>query len=180
MKLDKKRRQLAEENVGIAYKKAHEWADKLRWDFDECLSMAYYGLCIAVKSYDPSKCKITTYAYKVIDNEFLMELKKNRAKKRTAEVVSMDALVTDSGESYANFYFGEEDTYHFENKDLIDSVVGALNEKEKTLVDLCFVQNKSQPEIAIELGQSQSYISRRLKTLEDRMNTVYERRCRIG
>ena len=61
-------------------------------EYEDLLQEASVGFLKAIQTYKPSKgVKLTTYAFICARNEVRMYLRKNAAKSRTAEVVSLDS-----------------------------------------------------------------------------------------
>ena len=62
----------------------------------------------------------------------------------------------------------EEGYGHIDRRDLVRSLLEDLPERERTIVEMRFFQDMTQPEIAERVGVSQSYLSRVLRrTLVD-------------
>lgn len=61
---------------------------------------------------------------------------------------------------------------HVENRSLAASLLARLPARERTILELRFVQGKTQLEIAEEIGMSQMYVSRLLARILDRMRAV--------
>src|SRR5574344_413712 len=64
---------------------------------EDYIDICYIGYVKALKKYDSSKSKPTTYIYKCIENELFQCLRKENAKKRQREEYSMDYIYDYNG-----------------------------------------------------------------------------------
>lgn len=138
---------------------------------EDLVSIGTIGLIKAVNTFDPSKkIKLATYASRCIENEILMYLRRNN---KTRAEVSFDEPLNidwDGNELLLSDVLGSENdsTYKYVeeeiDKNLLDSAMDHLTEREKIIVQLRFGlrggNEKTQKEVADLLGISQSYISR--------------------
>jgi len=138
---------------------------------EDLVSIGTIGLIKAVNTFDPTKkIKLATYASRCIENEILMYLRRNNKTRVEVsfdeplnidwdgnELLLSDVLGTDNDSTYK---YVEEEV----DKNLLDSAMSHLSEREKVIVELRFgLKNgteKTQKEVADSLGISQSYISR--------------------
>ena len=138
---------------------------------EDLISIGTIGLIKAVNTFCPSKnIKLATYASRCIENEILMYLRKNGQQKNEIsideplnvdwdgnELLLSDVLGSDPDEINRGLEFEDE-------KDILLSVVGELNEREKKIMIMRFGLDGSkeytQKQVADILGISQSYISR--------------------
>ena len=58
-------------NINIAYKIASKYYKTKYWDYEESLQIAKIGLFKACLIWDPTKYKITTLAYNIINRDFI-------------------------------------------------------------------------------------------------------------
>ncbi|TXK90045.1 RNA polymerase sporulation sigma factor SigK [Parageobacillus sp. SY1] len=140
-------------------------------DAEDLISIGTIGLIKAIESYSPGKgTKLATYAARCIENEILMHL---RSLKKTRKDVSLHEPIGQDKE-------GNEcsliDVLKSEGNDIIDEIqlnmeleqvkkyIDVLDEREKEVIisrfGLDMQQEKTQREIAKELGISRSYVSR--------------------
>jgi RNA polymerase sigma-E/F/G factor len=138
---------------------------------EDLVSIGTIGLIKAVNTFDPTKkIKLATYASRCIENEILMYLRRNS---KTRAEVSFDEPLNidwDGNELLLSDVLGTENdsTYKFVEeeieKNLLDSAMGYLSNREKVIVELRFGlkdgTERTQKEVADFLGISQSYISR--------------------
>jgi RNA polymerase sporulation-specific sigma factor len=140
-------------------------------DTEDLISIGTIGLIKGVESYSPDKgTKLATYAARCIENEILMHL---RSLKKTKKDVSLhDPIGTDKEGNEISLI----DVLKSEMDDIIDLVqlqmeknkiyehIHVLDEREKEVIigrfGLDMEKERTQREIAKELGISRSYVSR--------------------
>ncbi len=140
-------------------------------DMEDLISVGSIGLIKAVNSFRLDKnIKLATYASRCIENEILMHLRKTS---RLKAEISLDEPLTVDGDGnelvLGDILSVESDSVTkniektTENK-LLWQCLEKLNDKEKEIMILRFGlgsdKEKTQKEVADELGISQSYISR--------------------
>ncbi|AIQ39877.1 RNA polymerase sporulation sigma factor SigK [Paenibacillus sp. FSL R5-0912] len=142
-------------------------------DMEDLISIGTIGLIKAIESYRPNKgTKLATFAARCIENEILMHL---RSLKKTRKDVSLhDPIGTDKEGNeitLIDILGGSEDDDVIKEVDLkiekskIYRNLDILDEREKEVVVGRFGldtggQERTQREIAKELGISRSYVSR--------------------
>jgi RNA polymerase sporulation-specific sigma factor len=140
-------------------------------DTEDLISIGTIGLIKGVESYSPDKgTKLATYAARCIENEILMHL---RSLKKTKKDVSLhDPIGTDKEGNEITLI----DVLKADMDDVIDMVqlkmekskiyqhIHVLDEREKEVIvgrfGLDMEKERTQREIAKELGISRSYVSR--------------------
>ncbi|WP_018133546.1 RNA polymerase sporulation sigma factor SigK [Effusibacillus pohliae] len=140
-------------------------------DNEDLISIGTIGLIKAIESFQPNKgTKLATYAARCIENEILMHL---RSLKKTRKDVSLhDPIGTDKEGNEITLI----DVLGTESDDVIDKVqlkmekakiyarLSHLDEREQEVIRGRFGlpdgEEKTQREIAEELGISRSYVSR--------------------
>lgn len=140
-------------------------------DSEDLISIGTIGLIKAIESYSENKgTKLATYAARCIENEILMHL---RSLKKTKKDVSLHDPI---GQDKEGNEISLIDVLKSENEDIIDTIqlnmelekikkyLSVLDEREKEVIigrfGLNTQQEKTQREIAKELGISRSYVSR--------------------
>jgi RNA polymerase sigma-K factor len=140
-------------------------------DSEDLISIGTIGLIKAIESYSENKgTKLATYAARCIENEILMHL---RSLKKTKKDVSLHDPI---GQDKEGNEISLIDVLKSENEDIIDTIqlnmelekikkyLSVLDEREKEVIigrfGLNKQQEKTQREIAKELGISRSYVSR--------------------
>ncbi|MFC0212486.1 RNA polymerase sporulation sigma factor SigK [Paenibacillus chartarius] len=146
--------------------------DNTNEDLEDLISIGTIGLIKAIESFSPDKgTKLATFAARCIENEILMHL---RSKKKTRKDVSLhDPIGTDKEGNEISLI----DILGTEPDDVIEKVqlkiekskiyrnLDILDEREKEVVVARFGlenggEERTQREIAKELGISRSYVSR--------------------
>ncbi|MCY8473934.1 RNA polymerase sporulation sigma factor SigK [Bacillus halotolerans] len=140
-------------------------------DAEDLISIGTIGLIKGIESYSAGKgTKLATYAARCIENEILMHL---RALKKTKKDVSLHDPI---GQDKEGNEISLIDVLKSENEDVIDTIqlnmelekvkqyIDILDEREKEVIvgrfGLDLKKEKTQREIAKELGISRSYVSR--------------------
>ena len=140
-------------------------------DLEDLISIGSIGLIKAVKTYSVDKnIKLATYASRCIENEILMQLRKNT---RLRNEISLDEPLSSDGEGnellLADIISVDEEsvTKNMElsaEKRLLMDVISKLDSREQIIMFLRFGlrgnEEKTQKEVADMMGISQSYISR--------------------
>lgn len=141
-------------------------------ELEDLISIGIVGLIKAIDSFSAEKgFKISTYASKCVENEILMHI---RATKKIKSEVSMNTIIgTDKDGNDMELV----DTLDSESKDAIDTIYNKimseqvikfinskLTKREKYIMCSRYGLNghiqKTQQQIADELGISRSYVSR--------------------
>ncbi len=141
-------------------------------DMDDLISIGTIGLIKGITSFDPSKCtRLATYAARCIENEILMSIRSSRKQryetslhapigvdKEGNEISLLDILCIESDTIFDQVDFG------IEIKKLYHQIKHLLKPREKKILELRYGLNneeeKTQREIAEEMGISRSYVSR--------------------
>ena len=147
---------------------------------EDLISIGTIGLIKAVETYKPAKnIKLATYASRCIENEILMHLRKNANRRGEVsldeplntdwdgnELLLSDVLGTDSDSIEKPI---EDDV----DRDLLFTAITRLSERERTIITMRFGldgrRERTQKEVADQLGISQSYISRLEKRIINRL-----------
>ena len=150
-------------------------------DFEDLISIGTIGLMKAINTFNVDKnIKLATYASRCIENEILMQLRRNTKIKNEIsideplnkdgdgnELLLSDILGTDSDITSK----GIEDEVDMK---LLNIAINKLDKREKYIMQLRFgidgdQKEKTQKEVADMLGISQSYISRLEKKIMNKM-----------
>ena len=147
---------------------------------EDLISIGTIGLMKAINTFNTDKkIKLATYASRCIENEILMYLRRNNKIKTEVsideplnkdsdgnELLLSDILGTDPDITYRNL----EDEVDMK---LLKEAIRKLNSREKNIMEMRFGfisgREKTQKEVADELGISQSYISRLEKKIIGKM-----------
>ena len=141
-------------------------------DTDDLISIGTIGLIKGIDTYKENKStKITTYAARCIQNEILMYFRSNKKNQNNVsindsigydkegnEINLIDVLQSEEKEDFADSIHKEQ------NIELLKQYLGILSKREKEIIikryGLCMQDEKTQKEIAKEMGISRSYVSR--------------------
>jgi len=149
-------------------------------DMEDLISIGAIGLIKAVKTYKyDKKIKLATYASRCIENEILMQLRK--LSKVKAEV-SLDEPLSGDGDGnellLEDILYDEKQTLgrdmeRSSEQQILWEIINKLGAREKEIMIMRFGllgdKEKTQKEVADELGISQSYISRIEKKILGKM-----------
>ena len=140
-------------------------------DFEDLISIGTIGLMKAINSFNVDKnIKLATYASRCIENEILMQLRKNTKIKNEISIDEPLNKDGDGNELLLSDILGTD--IDITSKSLEDEVdmsllkvaISKLDKREKYIMQLRFGiggtgKEKTQKEVADMLGISQSYIS---------------------
>lgn len=149
-------------------------------EMEDLISIGAIGLIKAVQTYKyDKKIKLATYASRCIENEILMQLRKNN--KIKAEV-SLDEPLSGDGDGnellIEDILYDERQTLgkdmeRSSEQQILWEIINKLGTREKEIMVMRFGLlgggEKTQKEVADELGISQSYISRIEKKILGKM-----------
>ncbi len=151
-----------------------------REDFLEC---GILGLIKAVDSYKPEKgTEFSTYSARCIENEFLMEIRKNKKYRTT---LSLDNVLHHKDEKVCSYLDNIADPEDI--NETIDDIIAIktikkviatkLKENQASVLNARYFSGdvKPQSEVSQELEISQSYVSRLEKRGIDRIKKVYDK-----
>lgn len=147
---------------------------------EDLISIGTIGLIKAVSTFDAhKKIKLATYASRCIENEILMVLRRHS---RTRNEVSFEEPLNvdwDGNELLLSDVMGTEpdlvgkELEKQTDRALLGEALGALSERERRIMQMRYGlgggREKTQREVADELGISQSYISRLEKRILRRL-----------
>ncbi len=153
---------------------------------EDLISIGTIGLIKSVRTFRPEKnIKLATYASRCIENEILMHLRKTAPQR--AEVSIDEPLNTDwdGNELLLSDVLGTDDSEALrpmeekEDRDMLLLAVGRLPAREKRIIAMRYgllgEKERTQKEVAEEMGISQSYISRIEKRILSRLRRELSR-----
>ena len=155
---------------------------------EDLVSIGTVGLMKAINTFKTDKnIKLATYASRCIENEILMYIRKNSHSKNDVSLEEPLNVDWDGNELLLSDVLGtDEDTVLWniereEEKLIIHNAVCALDERDRQIIEMRFglsenEDEKTQKEVADELGISQSYISRLEKKI---INKLREKICKF-
>jgi len=155
---------------------------------EDLISIGTIGLIKAVKTFCPEKnIKLATYASRCIENEILMYLRKSSQKRKEISIDEPLNVDWDGNELLLGDVLGTDDDIVIRNleneteKALLLREVEELPEREKLIMKmrfgLCGYKEKTQKEVADEVGISQSYISSLEKRILKHIKLKLEKLC---
>lgn len=173
------KQKLIEHNLRLVVYIAKKF-DNTGIELEDLISIGAIGLIKAVQTYKyDKKIKLATYASRCIENEILMQLRKmNKIK---AEV-SLDEPLNSDGDGnellledilYDDKQTLGKDMERSSEQQILWEIINKLGSREKEIMIMRFGllggEEKTQKEVADELGISQSYISRLEKKILGKM-----------
>ena len=164
------RNKLIEHNLRLVAHIVKKFESKSN-DNDDLISIGTIGLIKGIDSYKNEKAtRITTYAARCIENEILMHFRSNKKNQNTISLNDSIGFDKEGNEINLIDVLQEKsediaDTLHTkDNIVLLTKYLNLLTDREKEIIikryGLMLHQEKTQKEIAKELGISRSYVSR--------------------
>ncbi len=155
-------------------------------ELEDLISIGSIGLIKAVRTYSLDKnIKLATYASRCIENEILMQLRKNT---RVKNEISLDEPLSSDGDGnellLADIIPVDEESVSKNietsaEKQILMEVISHLDEREQMIMYLRFGlagnEEKTQKEVADMMGISQSYISRIEKKILSKLRKKLEK-----
>ncbi|MDP4174172.1 MAG: sigma-70 family RNA polymerase sigma factor [Bacteroidota bacterium] len=149
------------------------------YESDDLFQVASYGLIKAYKSYDSNKkILFTTYLSTIIVNELNMYVRKQ---KKHNNVSSMDGSIStdaDGNELITMETISDDIDYsevaltNIYNSELMDAIA-SLSEREQIIIKGMFFNDITQKQLGEKLNISQTYISRLIPKILDKLNKFY-------
>ncbi|MBE6901360.1 MAG: RNA polymerase sporulation sigma factor SigE [Ruminococcaceae bacterium] len=155
---------------------------------EDLVSIGTIGLIKAVNTFSVHKnIKLATYASRCIENEILMYLRKSSQHKNEVSIDEPLNIDWDGNELLLSDVLGTEAdsvNAHLDGeveKKLLYDAIEKLTPREKCIMEMRFGLNgkkeKTQKEVADEIGISQSYISRLEKRIIKQLREELEKVC---
>lgn len=155
---------------------------------EDLVSIGTIGLIKAVNTFSVHKnIKLATYASRCIENEILMYLRKTSQHKYEVSIDEPLNIDWDGNELLLSDVLGTDSdcvNARIENeveKKLLHDAVNKLSDRERLIMEMRFGlkggREKTQKEVADEIGISQSYISRLEKRIIRQLREELERVC---
>lgn len=140
-------------------------------NIEDLISIGTIGLMKAIGSFCPEKnIKLATYASRCIENEILMYMRKNSARRVELSIDEPLNVDRDGNELLLSDILASDEELvfagieHEEDRRTIRQALSHLDERERQIITLRFgldgAGERTQKEVADLLGISQSYISR--------------------
>jgi RNA polymerase sigma-B factor len=148
-----------EEHLPLVRTIAHRYADRGE-PFDELVQAGSVGLIKAVDRFDPARgASLTAFASALVEGEIRHHLRDHRRHSMRAVDAAPDSLPQDGG----------RDAERAEARLLLASGWQTLDARERRLLELRYFEDRTQAQIARELGLSQAQVSRLLHATLDRL-----------
>ncbi len=149
-------------------------------NIEDLISIGTIGLIKAVDTYNPEKSiKLATYSSKCIENEILMHLRKTASQKSELSIDEPLNTDWDGNELLLSDVLGTDSDLVMRpieadvDRQLLFQALDKLNGRERHIITKRFgldgKEERTQKEVADELGISQSYISRLEKRIIARL-----------
>ena len=165
------REKIIEHNLSFVIYEVNSKFSNTLCDKDDLVSAGIIGLIKAIDNYDGTKnSKFATYASKCIDNEIRMSLRNVRKHLNLFRLDDYVNCVSDT--TFVELLCDEKDFFENvftkEEYEIVRKIISELPLKEKIIVEMYFGFNGrkyTQVEIAKEVNISQSYLSRVIKDI---------------
>lgn len=171
MKLIDEQRMLVESNLNLVHHMIHKRCSDIgRNEYDDIYQTGIIGLCKAAAKFDSEKgIAFSTFAATCIVNEIYMVFRKQ--KKESCQAFILNAPIF-SDEEGNELTIGDT-LCAIENADsgfylrlLNEMIKTQFKDRDKQIITMS-IRGMTQQEIADEFGISQSYVSRRLKRIQE-------------
>lgn len=184
---DKAREILIVHNLRLVVYIAKKFENTGVW-LEDLVSIGTVGLIKAVNTFSPDKnIKLATYASRCIENEILMHLRKYSQYRYDVSIDEPLNVDWDGNELLLSDVLGSDNESldaRIEDeaeKKMLHEAIDKLGDREKRIMEMRFGLNgckeKTQKEVAEEIGISQSYISRLekriIKQLREELEKAY-------
>lgn len=163
----KKRNQFITDNHKLIYQFAHD----NNLNLTEYYDILAIGLIKAADTFNKEKgFTFATYAFSVMKNEYLMELRKKK-KDRLNYALSLENLAVDDI-PFIELLRGDEDI----KGKYSDDIIRILNllEKDELIIVTYIMKDYTQRQIALKMNTTQSNISRKLKIIKKKYSQLLE------
>ena len=169
--LTNQQRKFAEEHHQLIYGFLHAF----RLPCEEWYGVAAIGYCKAVARYEPEQgWSFTTFAYRVMLNDVRMEMRKARAHKRRALILSLQSELCEG--------FTLEDTLGYEQQFIDDEphtaakdFINSMNPEQRFILSL-LADGVAQGDIAKEMGVTRGCVTKQVKAIREKFDGEFPRR----
>ena len=152
---------------------------------EDLVSIGTIGLIKGINTFRTDKnIKLATYASRCIENEILMYIRKNSGVRSEVSIDEPLNVDWDGNELLLSDVLGNEEdnvAYELEKEEerrIIREAVERLDERERLIIEMRFGlfgrREMTQKDVAVELGISQSYISRLEKKIISQLREEIE------
>ena len=170
-KAENAKQKLIEHNLRLVVYIAKRF-ENTKVGIEDLVSIGTVGLMKAINTFRSDKnIKLATYASRCIENEILMYIRKNSHYRNDVSLEEPLNVDWDGNELLLSDVLGTEDDAVLsdiereEERAIVHQAVCTLDERDRQIIEMRFglssrQDEKTQKEVADELGISQSYISR--------------------
>lgn len=175
---------MAEDNINLIYFVLKQLNMYNKEGIDEYFDVGMIGLVKGTQTYKKKKGEISTYLAKCIRNEIVMELRNQKADKRNNGVkpISINTPTTDNltieDTIKSNFDVLEYEIKNERIKELGIAIASLKPVEKRVIIDIYF-NNKTQLEIAEEIGVRQSYVSKVRTRAINKLRAWFEKHDKI-
>ena len=177
-KLTEEQKALIEDNINLVY----GYCAKHKLDVDEYFGVLAEALCTAVRYYDPSKSKLSTYVYQCFGMKLFIDhrnatTRSRDASKNNISVIPLDIDIQDGDGQpmpLADVISdNNDDTATVDLIDLVEHCIAPYNDRYKRIVWL-MIDGYPGYEIAKMVGVSPSYVSVVLYRFRNRFRSMLD------
>lgn len=131
---------------------------KVYKNFEEFRQVATIALWNACQTFDSSKCEFEPYVYLQMRYAILDELKKSQA---------YNTRLISTEDEKLNFYIEQAQQQHIESyvDERLEPLMNRCSQQEKQLLYALFIEQRTNNEIALELGLNTEVIKKRRQRL---------------
>ena len=173
--LSEEQKKLVEDNINLVFYYLH----KKHISMDLC-DVGYISLCKAARSYKPNKgWAFTTYAMKVMANDYMMLNRNMNKVKFEQSILSLDTPISSDSEKDLYLIDTVRSNFSIEKelfmKDLYDNLnefMSKLSYRQEVILQ-DFFNDVTQNETAAKIGYSQAQVSRVRKNLLSQFKKEY-------
>ncbi|MCE5316631.1 MAG: sigma-70 family RNA polymerase sigma factor [Parachlamydia sp.] len=178
--LTDEQRALVEKNINLAHFAANKYFRRFQFEYEDLLSICYYGLIKAAQYFDVSKgFKFSTYAMKMMFGYIQKEAYPRKPQIKTLYLE--DLLFHDADGKHMDWEQIFSDNASIENEILENVLLEQLAHNELVYLDSRLIKllqcliadpHQSQHELAEKMGVSQPHVCRLRNKLRKRIETA--------
>lgn len=165
------------------YKSCQTWQGY--YEMDDLIQVACIGLQKAYNSYDVKKgILFLTYASRIVSNEILMYNRKNKKFNQDVSMSTPCNINDDSSKIELQDVF--EDNVNYEDLAIrkiqceeLKIALDLLNPKDRLIVEGIALHDENQRDLAETLNISQSYVSRKYKSILKKLGKIMEGKINV-
>lgn len=148
-------------------------------EYDDLLSLARMGLFKAYRSFNfDNNNKFLTFAVIVMNNEILLQIRKNKKHKETFNLEHIVSTDYEGNELHLIDVIPNPEDIDVDTKllllDTLKKFLEIAKESDKIVLKRCILDGESQKEVANDLKISQSYVSRKVTAIEKKLKNIME------